>query len=84
MKADTAFHDPYMTERLDADIWTLFDSGAAASCCPTLLPLSGKPPPLKSISGQPLNIYGRKLIEFELVGMRFYVCDVPYNVLSVS
>jgi len=91
LKANTAFHDPYMTERLGADIWNLFDSGAAASCCPrdfapdwSLLPLSGKPPPLKSISGQPLNIYGRKLVEFELDGMRFYVCDVPYNVLSVS
>ena len=56
-----------MTEQLvssmmDVDTWILFDSGAAASCprdfAPDwpLLPLSGKPPPLKSISGQRLNV----------------------------
>ena len=68
LKASTTFHDPYMTEHfvpsmMDVDTWILFGSGAAASCCPRdfapdwpLLLLSGKPPPLKSISGQPLNV----------------------------
>ena len=68
LKASTTFHDPYMTAHfvpsmMDVDTWILFGSGAAASCCPRdfapdwpLLLLSGKPPPLKSISGQPLNV----------------------------
>ena len=45
-------------------------------------------PPLKSISGQTLNIYGRKLVAFEIEGKRlwlnFYVCDVPYSVISLA
>ena len=95
LKAGTTFYDPYMDEQLVASMigsntWILFDSGAAASCCPRdfapdwpLLPLPGKPPPWKSISGQPLNVYGRKLDGFSL-WLHFYVCDVPYSVLSVS
>ena len=99
-QANTDFHDPCMSEHvvssmMDVDTWILLGSRAAASGCPRdfapdwpLLPLSGKPPPLKSISGQPSNVYGPKLIEFELdsisLWLHFYVCDVPYTVLSVS
>ena len=35
-----------------------------------------------------MNIYGRKLVAFEIEGKRlwlnFYVCDVPYSVISVA
>ena len=96
LSTNTTFHDPFMTEHLvvaavqQPGTWILFDSGAAANCCSRdfapawpLLPLTGKPPPLKSISGQPLNVYGRKLVELEMDGstfwLRFYVCDVPYR-----
>ena len=70
----------------------MFDSGAAANCCRpdfapefALLQLD-KAPPLKSISGQTLNIYGRKLVACEMGGERlwlnFYVCDAPCSVIS--
>ena len=53
-----------------------------------MLQLDEKTPPLKSISGQTLHIYGRKLVSFEIEGKRlwlnFYVCDVPYSVISVT
>ena len=73
------------------DTWILFESGAAANCCPPdfapefpLLRLDERAPPLKSISGQTVNIYGCKLVAFEIEGKRlwlnFYVCDVPYSV----
>ena len=101
LSPNTTFHDPFMTEHLvvaavqQPGTWILFDSGAAANCCSRdfapewpLLPLTGKPPPLKSISGQPLNVYGRKLVELEMDGstfwLHFYVCDVPYSVVSVA
>ena len=75
---DTRFFDLYLAEHelvvpsLDHpqdETWILFDSGAAANCCPPdfapefpLLRLDERVPPLKSISGQTLNIYGRKLV----------------------
>ena len=70
------------------ETWILFDCGAAASCCPPdfatefpLLRLDERAPPLKSIPGQTLNIYGHKLVAFEIEGRRLwlnlYVCDVP-------
>ena len=53
-----------------------------------MLRLDERAPPLRSISGQTLNIYGRKLVAFEIEGQRlwlnFYVCDVPYSVVSVA
>ena len=68
----TEFHDVYLQEQLasavwqDREPWLLFDSGAAAHCCPKdfapewpLLPLTGR------ASGQPLLIYGGKLAQFE-------------------
>ena len=101
---DTRFFDPYLAEhelvvasveQPQDETWILFDSGAAANCCPPdfapefpLLRLDERAPPLKSISGQTLNIYGRKLVAFEIEGQRlwlnFYVCDVPYSVVSVA
>ena len=101
---DTSFFNPYLAEHESVvasvgqgedETWILFDSGAAANCCPRdfapefpLLQLDEKAPSLKSISGQTLNIYGRKLVAFETEGKRlrlnFYVCDVPYSVISVA
>ena len=101
---DTSFFDPYLAGHASVvasvgqgndETWILFDSGAAANCCPPdfapefpLLQLDERVPPLKSISGQTLNIYGRKLVAFEIEGKRlrlnFYVCDIPYSVISVA
>ena len=102
---DIRFFDPYLAEQdlvvasvyhPQDETWTLFVSGAAANCCPQdfapefpLLRLDEKAPPLKSISGQTANIYGRKLVAaFAIEGKRlrlnFYVRDVPYSVVSVA
>ena len=67
---DTRFFDPYLAEHglvvapvdhPQDETWILFDSGAAANCCPPdfapefpLLRLDERAPPLKSISGQTL------------------------------
>eukprot|EP00439_Symbiodinium_sp_Y106_P022406 s3079_g2.t1 len=69
---NTIFKDVALEEHLiastleDSEPWILFDPGAATHCCPkdfasewTLLPLTGKAPPLQSISGQPLTVFGR-------------------------
>lgn len=47
--------------------WFLFDSGAASHCCPRdfaadwpLLPLEGGRPPLRSVTGQAIELYGRR------------------------
>ena len=101
---DTSSFDPYFAEhehavasvkRGDEETWVLFHSGAAANCCPPdfarecpLLPLDERAPPLQGISRQTLNIYGRKLVAFEIERKRswlnFYVCDSPYSVISVA
>ena len=73
----------------------LFDSGAAAHCCPLdyapdypLLPVGKNPPDLKSVTGMPLNIIGRKLIRYDAPETRlyinYYVCDVPFCIVSVA
>ena len=75
--------------------WVLFDSGAAAHCCPLdyapdypLLPVGKSPPDLKSVPGMPLNIIGRKLIRYDALGavlfINYYVCDVPFCIVSVA
>ena len=75
--------------------WILFDSGAAAHCCPLdyapdypLLPVGKNPPRLRSVTGKPLNIIGRKLIRYDASGVTFYVnyyvCDVPFCIVSVA
>eukprot|EP00439_Symbiodinium_sp_Y106_P076225 s1078_g15.t1 len=79
----------------DSEPWILFDSGAATHCCSKdfasewpFLPLTGKAPPLRSISGQPLTVFGRRLVKVDFEGqpcfLHFYVCDVPYSVVSVG
>ena len=100
----TGFFDPYLAEHEHGvasvehgndETWTLFDSGAAANCCPPdfapefpLIQLDERAPPLKSTSGQTLNIYGRKLVAFEIEGkslwMKCYVRHVPYSIISVA
>ena len=86
---DTSFFDPYLAEHESVvasvgqgndETWILFDSGAAANCCPPdfapefpLLQLDERAPPLKSISGQTLNICGRKLVAFEIEGKRLWL-----------
>ena len=98
---NTTFKDVALEEHLvastleDTDPWILFDSGAATHCCPKdfasekpLLPLTGRAPPLRSISGQPLTVFGRRLVKVDFEGqpcfLHFYVCDVPYCVVSVG
>ena len=92
---DTFLHEQLISAVEDSTPWILFDSGASAHCCPPdfgeqwpLLPLNGNGPPLKSVTGQPLNMYGRRLVGLNLDGqdcfMNFYVCDVPYPIVSVA
>ena len=101
---NTTFKDVALEEHLvsstleDTDPWILFDSGAATHCCPKdfasewpLLPLTGltgRAPPLRSISGQPLTVFGRRLVKVDFEGqpcfLHFHVCDVPYCVVSVG
>ena len=66
----------------DSEPWILFDSGAATHCCPKdfasewpLLPLTGNASPLRSISGQPLTVFGRRLVEGQPCFLHFYVCE---------
>ena len=86
---DTSFFDPYLAkhehvvasvEHENDETWILFDFGAAANCCPPdfapeflLLQLDERAPPLKSISGQTLNISGGKLVAFEIEKKRLWL-----------
>eukprot|EP00439_Symbiodinium_sp_Y106_P082471 s1297_g21.t2 len=93
---DVALEEHLIASTLeDSEPWIFFDSGAATHCCPKgfaserpLLPLTGKAPPLRSISGQSLTVYGRRLVKVDFEGqpcfLHFYVCDVPYCVVSVG
>ena len=93
---EDTFIDQHLVVASSVDTsWILFDSGAAANCCPKnfapewpLLPITGTKPPLRSVTGQPLKIYGRKLVgmkagdcEFYL---HFYVTDIDYPLVSVG
>ena len=64
-------------------------------CCPPgfgdewpLLPLNGISPQLRSVSGDPITVYGKRIVGLELDGhtcyLHFYVCDVYLPVVSVS
>ena len=60
--------------------WIMFDSGAAAHCCPKhfapewqTLPLKGSKPPLRSVTGQPLHVYGRKLVGLKAGEVNFFL-----------
>ena len=94
------FSDPLLEENLIAnfmpdDKTLLFDSGASVHCCPLhfaeewpLLPLHGVTPNLKSVTGEPLTVYGKRIVGLSLNGtichLQFYVCDVHLAVVSVS
>ena len=88
-------HEDCFSSLSPKEHWILFDSGAAAHCCPLdyapdypLLPVGKNPPDLKSVTGMPLNIIGRKLLRYDAPGatlfMNYYVCDVPFCIVSVE
>ena len=97
---NTSFKDVFFEEHIASltsvsPEWILFDSGAAAHCCPKnfarewpLLPLQDRAPPLRSVTGQLLNIYGRRLVGMKIgdveFHMHFYVTDIPYPIVSVG
>ena len=97
---NTSFKDVFFEEHIASltsvsPEWILFDSGAAAHCCPKnfarewpLLPLQDRAPPLRSVTGQLLNIYGRRLVGMKIgdveFHMHFYVTDIPYLIVSVG
>ena len=88
-------HEDCFSSLSPKEHWILFDSGAAAHCCPLdyapdypLLPVGRNPPNLKSVTGMPLNVIGRKLIRYDTPGavlfINYYVCDVPFCIVSVA
>ena len=93
---EDVFIDQHLTVAPTVDTsWILFDSGAAANCCPKnfapewpLLPITGTKPPLRSVTGQPLKIYGRKLVGMKSGDcdfyLHFYVTDIDYPLVSVG
>ena len=93
---EDVFIDQHLTVAPTVDTsWILFDSGAAANCCPKhfapewpLLPITGVKPPLRRVTGQPLKIYGRKLVGMKSgnceVYLHFYVTDIDYPLVSVG
>jgi hypothetical protein len=94
------FNDPLLVSNLNANFTPnnstlLFDSGASVHCCPPgfgdewpLLPLHGISPQLRSVSGDPVTAYGKRIVRLELDGhtcyLHFYVCDVYLPVVPVS
>ena len=87
-------HEDCISSLSPKEHWILFDSGAAAHCCPLdyapdypLLPVGKNPPKLRSVTGKPLNIIGRKLIRYDASGVTFYVnyyvCDVSVSSTNV-
>ena len=91
----SAYHDKCIAAVPSHEHWILFDSGAAARCCPAdyapdypLLPVGKDPPKLRSVTGKPLNILGRKLLKYDAAGVslfvNYYVCDVPFCLVSVA
>ena len=93
---EDVFIDQHLTVAPTVDTsWVLFDSGAAANCCPKnfapewpLLPITGVKPPLRSVTGQPLKIYGRKLVGMKSGDcefcLHFYVTDIDYPSIGFS
>ena len=88
-------HEDCISSLSPKEHWILFDSGAAAHCCPLdyapdypLLPVGKNPPKLRSVTGKPLNIIGRKLIRYDAsdtaLYVNYYVCDVPFCIVSVA
>ena len=63
----TFLHEQLISAVEESAPWVLFDSRTSAHCCPPdfgeqwpLLPLNGNGQPLKSVTGQPLNMYGTR------------------------
>ena len=88
-------HEVCISSLSPKEHWILFDPGAAAHCFPLdyatdhpLLPVGKTPPRLKSVTGKPLNMIGRKLIGYDASGVtlftNYYVCDVPFCIVSVA
>ena len=88
-------HENCISSLSTKEDWILFDSGAAAHCCPLeyapdypLLPVGKNPPRLRSVTGKPLNMIGRKLIRYDAAGVRlftnYYVCNVLFCIVSVA
>ena len=70
------FHETCLASLSLQEHWVLFDSGAAAHCCPAnyasdypLLPLGENPPKLRSVTGKPLQLYGRRLVRYNCDGV---------------
>ena len=89
------FHETCLASLSLQEHWVLFDSGPAAHCCPAnyasdypLLPLGENPPKLRSVTGKPLTIYGRRLVRYNCdrvyLTVNYYVCDVPFCLVSVT
>ena len=60
--------------------WILFDSGASANRCPTnyateypLLPVGENVPKLKSATGEPLEIHGRRVIHYNWNEVKLFI-----------
>ena len=75
--------------------WLLFDTGAAADCCPEnyatdypLLPVGTNPPTLRTVTKQNIIIEGRRLVGYNFDGstvyINYYVTNVPYCVVAAG
>ena len=60
--------------------WIPFDSGAAANCCPInyateypLLLVGENVPKLKSATGEPREIHGRRVIHYNCNGVKLFI-----------
>ena len=89
------FHETCLASFSLQEHWVLFDSGAAAHCCTAnyasdypLLPLGENPLKLRSVTGKPLQLYGCRLVRYNCDGVylnvSYYVCDVPFCLVSVA
>ncbi|OLP89835.1 hypothetical protein AK812_SmicGene28641 [Symbiodinium microadriaticum] len=82
----------HMQAGLTDKSWILFDSGACANCCPDypVLPLSESAPSLRSLSGETLEVQGRKIVQLDcgnghLLSVQLYVCTgIPFPLASVA
>ena len=75
--------------------WLLFDTGAAAHCCPRdsandypLLPVGVNPPTLRTVTKQDITIIGRRLVGYDFGGstvyIHYYVTNIPYCVVAAG
>lgn len=76
----STYHDKCIAAVPSHEHWILFDSGAAAHCCPAdyapdypRLPVGNDSPRQRSVAGKPLTILGRKLIKYSADGVTLFV-----------